>query len=122
MTISTPLGAQGATLRLAVHDHDLAVEVAGNDSERSFSDGEIVGGDLFWAIDAKMGVIEFSATVDGDTMTGEIKLGDFTDITFVGNYIRRDHEPQEKSIPDGGGRIAFSGRAELNVRQRLTGE
>lgn len=87
LTISTPMGAQGGTLRLIVQDQHLAGELGSRDGKLTIRDGEVIGSDLFWTIDATTGPIEFSASVVEDTMTGEIQLGDFGDITFTGTYI-----------------------------------
>jgi hypothetical protein len=86
LTISSPVGTQGGTLRLVVRDHDLTGEIDGRDGQLSILGGEVIGSDLFWMVDTATGAVEFSASVVGETMTGEIHVDDFGDITFVGSY------------------------------------
>ena len=51
------------------------------------SDGTVEGNDLAWkaALTQPMPMtLEFAATVDGDSMSGKVKLGTFGDATFEG--------------------------------------
>lgn len=84
LTVITPLGAHFGRIQLIVRDQDLFCEISGRGS--AWLHGEVIGGDLFWMLDTAMGEIEFSASVVGNTMTGEVQVDDFGDITFVGFY------------------------------------
>ena len=87
-TINTPMGAQNGTLELNVDGSDLSGKMSSPQGEMAIENGAIDGDSLSWkaAITAPMPMtLEFSATVDGDAITGTVKLGAFGEAEFSGN-------------------------------------
>ena len=86
-TINTPMGAQNGTLELNVDGSDLSGKMSSPQGEMAIENGAIDGDILSWkaAITAPMPMtLEFSATVDGDAITGTVKLGAFGEAEFSG--------------------------------------
>ena len=86
-TINTPMGAQNGTLELNVDGSDLSGKMSSPPGEMAIENGAIDGDTLSWkaAITAPMPMtLEFSATVDGDAITGTVKLGAFGEAEFSG--------------------------------------
>ena len=86
-TINTPMGAQTGTLELNVDGSDLSGKMSSPQGEMAIENGAIDGDSLSWkaAITAPMPMtLEFSATVDGDAITGTVKLGAFGEAEFSG--------------------------------------
>ena len=86
-TINTPMGAQNGTLELNVDGSDLSGKMSSPQGEMAIEHGAIDGDSLSWkaAITAPMPMtLEFSATVDGDAITGTVKLGAFGEAEFSG--------------------------------------
>ena len=86
-TINTPMGAQNGTLELNVDGDDLSGKMSSPQGEMAIENGAIDGDTLSWkaAITAPMPMtLEFSATVDGDAITGTVKLGAFGEAEFSG--------------------------------------
>ena len=86
-TINTPMGAQNGTLELNVDGSDLSGKMSSPQGEMAIENGAIDGDSLSWkaAITARMPMtLEFSATVDGDAITGTVKLGAFGEAEFSG--------------------------------------
>ena len=88
LTINTPLGAQQSRLTIRVNGDSLAgTQSAATGDEREIVDGRIAGDSLSWkaSINKPMPMtLEFSATVQGDAMTGSVKLGPFGTQSFRG--------------------------------------
>lgn len=87
-TINTPMGAQNGTLTLATSGATLSGKMAGAQGEMPLSDGTVDGNNLTWKAQMTSPMpmtLEFSATVDGDTISGNVKLGAFGNATFSGN-------------------------------------
>ena len=87
ITINTPMGAQNGTLELNVDGSDLSGKMSSPQGEMAIENGAIDGDSLSWkaAITAPMPMtLEFSATVDGDAITGTVKLGAFGEAEFSG--------------------------------------
>lgn len=86
-TINTPMGAQNGTLELNVDGSDLSGKMSSPQGEMAIENGAIDGDTLSWkaAITSPMPMtLEFSATVDGDAITGTVKLGAFGEAEFSG--------------------------------------
>jgi hypothetical protein len=80
VTMNSPMGAQSMTLTLATNGSELSGKLAGPQGEMEFTGGTVDGDNLAWtvSIDQPMKMdIATTATVDGDTLTGESKLGSF---------------------------------------------
>ena len=81
------MGAQQVTLTLVSEGSSLSGKLGGPQGEMEFKDGTIDGDNLSWtiSIDQPMPMqIETTATVDGDTLTGESKLGSFGTAKLTG--------------------------------------
>ncbi len=86
-TINTPMGAQQGTLTLSTDGGTLTGKMAGAQGEMELQDGTVDGDNLTWKADMTSPMpmtLEFSATVNGDEISGSVKLGAFGDATFTG--------------------------------------
>jgi hypothetical protein len=86
-TLDSPMGAQQMTLTLVSDGNDLSGKLAGPQGEMEFTGGKVDGDNLSWtiSIDQPMPMqIETTATVDGDTLNGESKLGSFGTAKLTG--------------------------------------
>jgi hypothetical protein len=86
-TINTPMGAQNGSLVLTTNGGELSGKMTSPQGEMAIENGTVDGDSLSWkaAITAPMPMtLEFSATVDGDSITGTVKLGAFGDAEFSG--------------------------------------
>lgn len=86
-TMNTPMGAQNGTLTLATSGGTLSGKLASPQGEIEITDGTVDGNNLAWkaSITSPMPMtLEFSATLDGDALSGNVKLGAFGNATFTG--------------------------------------
>ena len=86
-TINSPMGAQEATLTLVTDGGSLSGSMAGAQGTQEFSGGTVDGGNLEWEVQMTSPMpmtLEISATVDGDAISGNVKLGAFGDASFEG--------------------------------------
>ncbi len=86
-TMNTPMGAQNGTLTLSTDGGTLTGKLAGPQGEIELTDGTVDGDTVAWKADITSPMamtLEFSATVDGDTLSGNVKLGSFGNATFSG--------------------------------------
>ena len=86
-TINTPMGAQQGTLTLSTEGGALTGKMSGPTGEMDIQDGAIDGDTLTWKADITSPMamtLEFSASVSGDEISGNVKLGAFGDATFSG--------------------------------------
>src|SRR5258708_31111381 len=88
LTVNTPMGAQESTLVLASSGADLTgTESAGSGEGRPIDGGTVNGTSVSWksSISRPMPMtLEFNGTVNGDSMTGSVKLGMFGSQPFSG--------------------------------------
>jgi hypothetical protein len=86
VTMNTPMGAQAGTLTLKSNGGSLEGELNGAQGAAAIEDGKIDGNTLSWAVTAQQLAmkINFTATVEGDTISGEAELGTFGKATFEG--------------------------------------
>ena len=88
VTMNTPMGAQKGVLELAVDGSTLTGSMSGAQGALPLSEGKADGNDLQWkaAMTQPMPMtLEFRAVVDGDAISGTVKLGAFGDSTFSGS-------------------------------------
>lgn len=87
ITTKTPMGPQEGTLDLSVDGDVLKGSMGGTQGSVDIENGKIEGDQLSWSakIPTPPITLEFSATVDGDTMTGDVKFGAFGNGTFKGS-------------------------------------
>lgn len=86
-TMNTPMGAQNGTMTLTSEGGSLTGKLASPQGELDIEDGTVDGSSLTWkaSITSPMAMtLEFSATVDGDEMKGDVKLGAFGNADFTG--------------------------------------
>lgn len=86
-TMNTPMGAQQGTLTLTSSGGALTGKLSGPQGEIQLQDGKVDGNNVSWKanITSPMALtLEFSATVDGDKMSGNVKLGAFGNASFTG--------------------------------------
>lgn len=88
LTINTPLGAQQSVLNISTSGASLSgTQSAASGDEKPIEEGKISGDQISWkaSITKPMAMtLEFSATVQGDAMTGSVKLGMFGTQSFRG--------------------------------------
>ncbi len=87
VTLNSPMGAQDATLTLVSDGDSLSGKIDGPQGTQEFSGGAIDGDALSWSIDMTQPMpmkLEFSASVAGDDISGDVKLGAFGNATFSG--------------------------------------
>lgn len=86
-TMKTPMGDQQATLTLATDGDTLTGTMDGQAGSMELKDGAIDGETLSWKADITNPMpitLEFTATVNGDEISGDVKLGSFGNATFTG--------------------------------------
>ena len=86
-TMNTPMGAQQGTLELATDGSSLTGKLGGPQGEIEIQDGTVDGDNLSWKADITSPMamtLEFTATVSGDEISGDVKLGSFGNATFTG--------------------------------------
>ena len=86
ITINTPMGAQAIDATLTTNGDTFSGTTKGQMGEQTV-EGKVSGDTLTWsaAITSPMPMtLEFSATVSGDTMTGNVKLGAFGNAPLSG--------------------------------------
>jgi hypothetical protein len=85
VTMDTPMGSQQATLTLKSEGASLSGKVAGAQGIQEFSGGTV--SPLAWKINIAQPMpmqLDFTASVDGDSISGNVKLGSFGNATFKG--------------------------------------
>jgi hypothetical protein len=86
-TINSPMGSQNGTLSLATDGGTLTGKISGPQGDIDIEDGTVDGDSLAWKANMTSPMpmtLEFSATVSGDEISGEVKLGAFGNATFTG--------------------------------------
>ncbi len=86
-TMNTPMGAQQGTLELETDGGSLTGTLSGAQGTIELKDGACDGDSLSWKADITTPMamtLEFSATVEGDSMSGNVKLGAFGNASFSG--------------------------------------
>ena len=88
LTINTPMGEQQSTLAIKASGTQLTgTQSAPSGEAAPITDGTVNGNAVAWkaSITRPMPLtLEFSGTVDGDKMSGEVKLGMFGASSFSG--------------------------------------
>ena len=86
-TMNTPMGAQNGTMTLTTDGGALSGKLSGPQGDIDLADGTVDGDALTWkaSITSPMAMtLEFSATLDGDSISGDVKLGAMGNATFTG--------------------------------------
>ena len=87
MTMKTPMGEQAGTLTLATEGGTLTGSMGGPQGSLELEDGTVDGDSLSWTVNMTSPMpikIEATATLDGDAISGEAKLGSFGTAPFTG--------------------------------------
>lgn len=88
LTVNTPMGAQESTLVVTSSGGTLSgTQSAGSGEGLPIDEGTVSGDNLKWkaSISKPMPMtLEFSGTVNGNSMTGSVKLGMFGSQQFTG--------------------------------------
>ena len=83
----SPMGDQKSVLTVNVDGDSWTGSNAGQMGSLDITDGKVDGNTLTWTIDMKVPMpmkLEGTATVDGDTITGQIKAGAFGTMAMSG--------------------------------------
>ena len=87
ITTKSPMGSQEGTLTLEVDGDTLTGKMSGAQGEIELEEGKVDGGAVSWVANLPQPMpikIEASGTVDGDAISGSMKLGAFGTATFEG--------------------------------------
>lgn len=85
--MDTPMGAQQVTLTLVTDGNKLSGKLVGAQGTMEFTDGTVDGNNLSWTVSLEQPMpmkIDTTATVDGDSLTGEATLGAFGKAKLTG--------------------------------------
>jgi hypothetical protein len=88
ITLQTPMGPQSSTIELVSDGSTLTGTQSGNNESGPIYDGHVDGDTATWKVDITRPMplkVSFSATVDGDSISGTAKAGMFPKSTFVGS-------------------------------------
>ena len=83
----SPMGDQKSVLTVNVDGDSWTGSNAGQMGALDITDGKVDGNTLTWTMDMKVPMpmkLEGSATVDGDTITGQVKAGAFGTMAMTG--------------------------------------
>ena len=86
ITINTPMGAQEVTAEIKTSGDTFTGKTSGRLGDSEIS-GKVAGDTLSWSANITQPMpmtLEFEATVNGDAMTGNVKLGAFGNAPLSG--------------------------------------
>ncbi|MBN8920465.1 MAG: hypothetical protein J0H62_07210 [Rhizobiales bacterium] len=87
IAIDTPLGQKDAQLTLSTGDGKLTGTQSADGTSGAIQDGTVSGNEVAWKIDITDPMpmtLEFSGTVDGDAISGNVRAGAFGSFPFSG--------------------------------------
>lgn len=87
VTMNTPMGAQQGTLTLATDGASLTGTMDGAQGSAELEEGKVDGSTATWNVAMTQPMpltLEFTANVDGDAISGDVKLGAFGNASFSG--------------------------------------
>lgn len=87
ITTTSPMGSQEGTLSLATDGGSLSGKMSGPQGDIDIQDGTADGDNLTWKAEVTQPMaitLEVEAAVDGDSISGSIKLGAFGNASFSG--------------------------------------
>ncbi|MCP5411769.1 MAG: hypothetical protein H6924_06495 [Alphaproteobacteria bacterium] len=90
IVINSPMGAQKATLDLATSGDSLTGTQSAAQGSGPLENGKVDGDSLSWSakITSPMPLtLDFTGTVEGDKMSGQVKAGAFGSFPFTGNRV-----------------------------------
>ena len=86
-TVNTPMGPQKGTLTLTSEGGALSGAMAGAQGSIDIENGKLEDGKGSWKVNISNPMpmtLEFSATVEGDEISGNVKLGAFGNAALTG--------------------------------------
>jgi hypothetical protein len=87
LTFETPIGTQETTLEAKAVGGALTGTQSSRDESQAIHDGVVNGQEASWSLAVTSPVpitLDFKGTVDGDAMSGSVKLGMFGETRFTG--------------------------------------
>jgi hypothetical protein len=87
ITINSPMGAQKAKLELTASGNSLTGTQHAQGASQPVANGKVDGNNVSWSanITSPMPMmLEFSGSVDGDSLKGSVKAGAFGSFPFTG--------------------------------------
>lgn len=84
---NTPMGQQKGVLSLEINGAELTGTLSGEQGSIELADGKADGDNLSWSAQIQQPMpmkLDFSATVEGDSISGNVKLGMFGSADFSG--------------------------------------
>jgi hypothetical protein len=87
ITVQTPMGPQASTIELVSDGNALTGTQSGNEGTTAIHDGSVNGDTATWKVDITKPMsltVTFTATVEGDSISGTAKAGMFPKSTFAG--------------------------------------
>jgi hypothetical protein len=87
LTLETPIGTQESTLEATTSAGALTGTQSSPDGSQPIQDGAVNGDEASWSVNITSPMpmtLEFKGMVDGDTMSGSVKLGMFGEARFTG--------------------------------------
>ena len=87
VTATSPMGSQEATLTFKTDGSSLSGTMDGRQGSVDITDGSADGDNLAWSVQIQQPMpikLEFTATVDGDSISGNFKIGAFGSGTLSG--------------------------------------
>ena len=87
ITMTTPMGERTASLKLKADGKTLTGTQAADGNSGEIFDGTVNGNDVAWKIaitDPMPLTLDFSGTVDGDAISGEMGIGPMGSFPFTG--------------------------------------
>ena len=88
ITVQTPMGVQISTVELVTDGNTLTGTQSGNGESAAIYEGSVEGDTATWKVDITRPLplsVTFTATVDGDSISGTAKAGMFPKSTFAGS-------------------------------------
>jgi hypothetical protein len=87
LKIKTPMGEQGGVLELKTDGGALTGNMSGNMGSVTIENGSVAGDAVKWSakVTSPMPIqLDFDGKVEGDALSGSVKLGAFGTSTFAG--------------------------------------
>jgi len=87
LKIKTPMGEQGGVLDLKTEGGKLTGNMSGNMGSVAIENGSVAGDAVKWSakVTSPMPIqLDFDGKVEGDALSGSVKLGAFGTSTFAG--------------------------------------
>jgi hypothetical protein len=87
VTVKSPMGDQKSVLTINSNGDSFTGKMAGSLGSMDIANGSVNGNTLSWKMDMTVPMpmtLDCTATVDGDTITGEVKAGAFGSMPVSG--------------------------------------